>query len=283
MRQLKISHNITFRDSLSFEKYLKDVSKEHLLTEVEEGELAKRIQEGDDAALDKLVKCNLRFVISVAKQYQNQGVLLVDLVNEGNIGLLKAARRFDASKGFKFISYAVWWIRQTIQQCIYEHSRTIRIPINKIGSYQKITKFVIHYEQENNVMPSNDIICESLHISQEELDDYILSNNSVLSLDNTFNDEESKSFMEITKDNNTENVDEVLIKEQNKLDILQYISRLKEKEAEIIKMYYGLEDKTAMKLEDIGEAIDLTKERVRQIKEEGLRKLRKIMIAEMEK
>jgi RNA polymerase primary sigma factor len=281
MRQLKISHNITFRDSISFEKYLKDVSKETLLTEEQEGELAKLIQAGDEEALAKLVKCNLRFVISVAKQYQNQGVLLVDLVNEGNIGLLKAARRFDASKGFKFISYAVWWIRQTIQQCIYEHSRTIRIPINKIGTYQKITKFVIHYEQENNVMPSNDIICDSLHISQEELDDYILSNNSVLSLDNTFNDDENKSFIEITKDNTTDNIDVVMIKEQNKLDILHYVSSLKDKEAEIVKMYYGLDDKTAMKLEDIGEAVGLTKERVRQIKEDAIRKLRKIMIAQM--
>lgn len=276
MRQLKITNNYTLRDSLSFDKYLKDVNKEPLLEDDEEKEIAKRVREGDNEALEKLVKSNLRFVISVAKQYQNQGVPLVDLVNEGNIGLLKAGRRFDETKGFKFISYAVWWIRQSIQQCIYEYSRTIRLPINKIGLYQKITKFVLSYEQEHNVLPSNEEICEALDITHEEFQEYLLANNSVMSLDSPVYEDEGKSFVEMTKDKGASDTDAAIIQQQDKLEIYSFLTKLKEKEAKIVKMYYGLDDHTAMTLEDIGEDMGLTRERVRQIKEDAIRKMREL-------
>jgi RNA polymerase primary sigma factor len=278
MRQLKIINNFTPRDSLSFDKYLREVNKLPLLLDEEERAIAVRIREGDNEALEQLVKANLRFVISVAKQYQNQGVPLIDLVNEGNIGLLKAGRRFDETKGFKFISYAVWWIRQAIQQCIYDNARTIRLPINKIGLYQKITKFVLAYEQEHNLLPTDDEICESLGITQEEYQEYQIANNAVFSLDTPVFENEEKSFVEITGDRGAIDADAALIQQQDKLEIYHYVTQLKEKEAKIIVMYYGLEDHAAMTLEDIGESLGITRERVRQIKEEALNKMRQMAI-----
>ncbi|MBK7958995.1 MAG: RNA polymerase sigma factor RpoD/SigA [Bacteroidetes bacterium] len=277
MRQLKLSYNYTFRDSISFEKYIKDINRAPLLNPEEERELAKKIQAGDEAALEKMVKCNLRFVVSVAKQYQNQGILLSDLINEGNIGLLKAARRFDESKGFKFISYAVWWIRQSIQNCIYEYSRTIRLPVNRISLYQKISKFVLQYEQENNVIPSEDIICKALDISEEDFEEYSISNSNVLSLDIPLYDDSNKTVSTSIKDSNIAELDASMIQEQEKLGMMQLVNKLSEREALILKMHYGLEDQTPMSLEDIGDSIDLTRERVRQIKEEALKKLRQLV------
>lgn len=277
MRQLKLSYNYTFRDSISFEKYIKDINRAPLLNPEEERILAKKIQAGDEAALEKMVKCNLRFVVSVAKQYQNQGILLSDLINEGNIGLLKAARRFDESKGFKFISYAVWWIRQSIQNCIYEYSRTIRLPVNRISLYQKISKFVLQYEQEHNVIPSEDIICKALDISEEDFEEYSISNSNVLSLDIPLYDDSNKTVSTSIKDSNVEELDANMIQEQEKLGMMQLVNKLSDREALILKMHYGLEDQTPMSLEDIGDSIDLTRERVRQIKEEALKKLRQLV------
>ncbi len=277
MRQLKIQHQITNRESISLEKYLNDISKLGLLTADEEVELAIRIKQGDQSALEKLTKSNLRFVVSVAKQYQNHGLTLSDLINEGNMGLIKAAKKFDETKGFKFISYAVWWIRQSIMQAIVEQSRMVRLPLNKIDSYQKINKVLIKFLQENQREPSASEISEMTGLSDKDVREILKINSRHVSVDAPIKSDESESpMLDLLKDNNSSNPDEPLISESLKDDVEKALSFLKKREADILKSYFGLvENERPLSLEEIGIKFDLTRERVRQIKERAIRRLRK--------
>jgi RNA polymerase primary sigma factor len=276
MRQLKITNKITSRESMALDKYLTDIGKISLLSAEEEAELARRIRDGDKEALDKLTRANLRFVVSVAKQYQNQGLSLPDLINEGNVGLMKAAKRFDETKGFKFISYAVWWIRQSILQAIVEYSRIVRMPLNKVGSYHKMnaafTSFVQKFERE----PTNEELAELLDISAKDVANMKKGNARHVSVDAPVSSEEgSATMLDFITSGDDSLPDNQLMEESLKEEVQQGLSILSPREVEVLSSYYGLNGYKALTLEEIGELYGLTRERVRQIKERAIRRLRK--------
>lgn len=278
MRQLKITNRITSRESLSLDKYLNDIGKIDILTPEEEADLSRRIKAGDQEALDRLTKSNLRFVVSVAKQYQNQGLSLSDLINEGNVGLMKAARRFDETKGFKFISYAVWWIRQSILQAIVEYSRIVRLPLNKVGLYNKVNEAYTSFVQEFEREPSSEELSELLNLTVKEVEDIMQSGHRHLSFDAPIsNDEDSGATMlDIMAFDVEEGRPDLKLLEESLKDELRYgMSILSPREFEVLASYYGLNGNKALTLEEIGELFSLTRERVRQIKERALRRLRK--------
>lgn len=276
MRQLKITKQVTNRETISLDKYLQDISKVGLVTAEEEAELAKLIREGDKAALEKLTKANLRFVVSVAKQYQNQGLNLSDLINEGNIGLIKAAERFDETRGFKFISYAVWWIRQSIMQAIAEQARIVRLPLNKIGSITKINRTFSKLEQLHEREPSVDEVAEMLQITSAEVKDSLTISGRHISVDAPLSaDEESNTMLDVlTEKDGILNPDRKLMAESLRNEIERSLSTLSYREAEVLRLYFGINCKSPLTLEEIGEEFELTRERVRQIKEKALRKLK---------
>jgi RNA polymerase primary sigma factor len=275
MRQLKITKSITNRESQSLEKYLQEIGKVDLLTPEEEVELAKRIKQGDQAALEKLTKANLRFVVSVAKQYQNQGLSLSDLINEGNLGLIKAAQRFDETRGFKFISYAVWWIRQSILQALAEQSRIVRLPLNKVGSLNKINKAFSELEQEYEREPSSDELAEMLDIPTEEVETTLGVAARHVSMDAPFVEGEDNSLLDVLENASTPDTDQELDYNQSlRREIERSLSTLTERQCDVIKLYFGIGVEHPMSLEDIGEKFGLTRERVRQIKDKAINKLR---------
>ena len=276
MRQLKIVKQVTNRETISLDKYLQDISKESLITAEEEAELAKLIREGDEAALDKLTKANLRFVVSVAKQYQNQGLNLSDLINEGNIGLIKAAQRFDETRGFKFISYAVWWIRQSVMQAISEQSRIVRLPLNKIGNITKINRTFAQLEQIHEREPSVYEVAEVLDITSKEVKDLLKIAGRHISVDAPLtSDSESNTMLDLMSEKDSIlNPDKDLMTESLRYEIERSFSTLSSREAEVLRFYFGINCKAAFTLEEIGEKFALTRERVRQIKEKSLRKLK---------
>lgn len=275
MRQLKITKSITNRESQSLEKYLQEIGKVDLLTPEEEVDLAKRIKKGDEEALEKLTKANLRFVVSVAKQYQNQGLSLSDLINEGNLGLIKAAQRFDETRGFKFISYAVWWIRQSILQALAEQSRIVRLPLNKVGSLNKINRAFSELEQEFEREPSADELADQLEISSDEVETTLGVAARHVSMDAPFVEGEDNSLLDVLEDNKTPETDEELNYTQSlRQEIERSLGSLTERQCDVIKLYYGIGVKHPMSLEDIGDKFGLTRERVRQIKDKAINKLR---------
>ncbi|MCB9082382.1 MAG: sigma-70 family RNA polymerase sigma factor [Lewinellaceae bacterium] len=275
MRQLKITKSITNRESQSLEKYLQEIGKVDLLTPEEEVELAKRIKQGDQAALEKLTKANLRFVVSVAKQYQNQGLSLSDLINEGNLGLIKAAQRFDETRGFKFISYAVWWIRQSILQALAEQSRIVRLPLNKVGSLNKINKAFSELEQEFEREPSPEELAELLEIPTEEVETTLGVAARHVSMDAPFVEGEDNSLLDVLENSSTPGTDQELdYNESLRREIERSLSTLTDRQCDVIKLYFGIGVEHPMSLEDIGEKFGLTRERVRQIKDKAINKLR---------
>ncbi len=275
MRQLKITKSITNRESQSLEKYLQEIGKVDLLTPEEEVELAKRIKQGDQAALEKLTKANLRFVVSVAKQYQNQGLSLSDLINEGNLGLIKAAQRFDETRGFKFISYAVWWIRQSILQALAEQSRIVRLPLNKVGSLNKINKAFSELEQEYEREPSSDELATTLDIPTEEVETTLGVAARHVSMDAPFVEGEDNSLLDVLENSSTPDTDQELDYNQSlRREIERSLSTLTDRQCDVIKLYFGIGVEHPMSLEDIGEKFGLTRERVRQIKDKAINKLR---------
>jgi len=273
MRQLKIIKSITNRESASLEKYLQEIGREELLTVDEEVDLAQRIRKGDRKALEKLTKANLRFVVSVAKQYQNQGLTLPDLINEGNVGLIKAAQKFDETRGFKFISYAVWWIRQSILQAIAEQSRIVRLPLNQVGSVNKINKALNKFEQENERRPSVEEIAASTDLPEEKVDDALKANTRHVSVDAPFSDDDGGSMLDVMADTNAPAVDNELLVESLREELRKVLGTLKEREKNVIMDFYGI-DTSEKTLEEIGTKYGLTRERVRQIREKAIRKLR---------
>jgi len=274
MRQLKISKQITNRESQSLDKYLQEIGKVDLLTPDEEVDLAKRIREGDQLALEKLTKANLRFVVSVAKQYQNQGLSLGDLINEGNLGLIKAAQRFDETRGFKFISYAVWWIRQSILQALAEQSRIVRLPLNRVGSLNKISKTFSALEQKFEREPSPDELAEVLEVSTSEVVDTMKISGRHVSMDAPFVQGEENSLLDVLENDSDEKPDTGLMKDSLRKEVQRALSTLTQREADVITLYFGLNGEHSMTLEEIGEKFNLTRERVRQIKEKAIRRLR---------
>ncbi len=275
MRQLKITKSITNRESQSLEKYLQEIGKVDLLTPEEEVDLAKRIKQGDQEALEKLTKANLRFVVSVAKQYQNQGLSLSDLINEGNLGLIKAAQRFDETRGFKFISYAVWWIRQSILQALAEQSRIVRLPLNKVGSLNKINKAFSALEQEYEREPSADELAEVLEIATEEVETTLGVAARHVSVDAPFVEGEDNSLLDVLENGNTPKTDNQLdYRESLRREIERSLSTLTDRQRDVVKLYFGINVEHSMSLEDIGEQFGLTRERVRQIKDKAINKLR---------
>ncbi len=275
MRQLKITKSITNRESQSLEKYLQEIGKVDLLTPEEEVELAKRIKQGDQIALEKLTKANLRFVVSVAKQYQNQGLSLSDLINEGNLGLIKAAQRFDETRGFKFISYAVWWIRQSILQALAEQSRIVRLPLNKVGSLNKINKAFSELEQEYEREPSPEELAEMLEIPTEEVETTLGVAARHVSMDAPFVEGEDNSLLDVLENAGTPGTDQELeYNESLRREIERSLSTLTDRQCDVIKLYFGIGVEHPMSLEDIGEKFGLTRERVRQIKDKAINKLR---------
>ncbi|HJB44308.1 MAG TPA: RNA polymerase sigma factor RpoD/SigA [Candidatus Coprenecus merdipullorum] len=273
MRQLKITKSITNRESASLDKYLQEIGREELIGVDEEVELAQRIRKGDQAALEKLTKANLRFVVSVAKQYQNQGLSLPDLINEGNLGLIKAAEKFDETRGFKFISYAVWWIRQSILQALAEQSRIVRLPLNQVGSLNKINKALSKFEQDNERMPSPDELAEILDIPRDKIADTLRVSGRHVSVDAPFVDGEDNSLLDVLVNNDSPNADKGLVNESLNKEIERALSTLTERERDIVKDFFGIGTQE-MTLEEIGEKFGLTRERVRQIKEKAIRRLR---------
>lgn len=273
MRQLKITKSITNRESASLDKYLQEIGKEELITVEEEVELAQRIKKGDQAALEKLTRANLRFVVSVAKQYQNQGLSLPDLINEGNLGLIKAAEKFDETRGFKFISYAVWWIRQSILQALAEQSRIVRLPLNQVGSLNKINKAFSKFEQEHERKPSPEELAKELDLPADKVADTLRVSGRHVSVDAPFVDGEDNSLLDVLVNNDSPNADRTLIDESLAREIDRALATLTEREADIIRMFFGIGCQE-MTLEEIGERFALTRERVRQIKEKAIRRLR---------
>ena len=273
MRQLKITKSITNRESASLDKYLQEIGKEELITVEEEVELAQRIKKGDQEALEKLTKANLRFVVSVAKQYQNQGLSLPDLINEGNLGLIKAAEKFDETRGFKFISYAVWWIRQSILQALAEQSRIVRLPLNQVGSLNKINKAFARFEQEHERTPSPEEVATELELPNEKVTDTLRVSGRHVSVDAPFADGEDNSLLDVLVNPDSPNADRGLINESLSTEVDRALETLTERERDIIKYFFGI-GTSEMTLEEIGEKFDLTRERVRQIKEKAIRRLR---------
>ena len=274
MRQLKITKQVTNRETASLDKYLQEIGKVDLISADEEVILAQKIKQGDEIALEKLTKANLRFVVSVAKQYQNQGLSLPDLINEGNLGLIKAAKRFDETRGFKFISYAVWWIRQSILQALAEQSRIVRLPLNKIGSINKINKTYASLEQKYEREPSADEIANVLEISPNDVRESQRNSGRHISMDAPLVDGEDSNLYDVIMSGESPNPDDSLINDSLRTEIERSLMTLTEREADVIRLYFGLGSKHAMTLEEIGEKFDLTRERVRQIKEKGIRRLK---------
>ena len=273
MRQLKITKSITNRESASLDKYLQEIGKEELISVEEEVELAQRIRKGDQEALERLTKANLRFVVSVAKQYQNQGLSLPDLINEGNLGLIKAAEKFDETRGFKFISYAVWWIRQSILQALAEQSRIVRLPLNQVGSLNKINKAFARFEQEHERTPSAEELANELELPKEKVTDTLRGAGRHISVDAPFADGEDNSLLDVLVNADSPNADRGLINESLATEVERALEILTERERDIIRYFFGI-GCSEMTLEEIGEKFDLTRERVRQIKEKAIRKLR---------
>ena len=273
MRQLKITQSITNRESQSLDKYLHEIGKVDLITAEEEVILAQKIREGDQAALERLTKTNLRFVVSVAKQYQNQGLTLGDLINEGNLGLIKAAKRFDETKGFKFISYAVWWIRQSILQAIAEQSRIVRLPLNQVGSLSKISKAFSKLEQEYEREPSPEELADILETTVDKISDTLSNSGRHVSMDAPFVQGEENTLLDVLE-NHEPNTDAILINESLSEEIKRSLSTLTEREREIVVLFFGLGSNQPLSLEEIGEKFNLTRERVRQIKDKALQRLR---------
>ena len=273
MRQLKITKSITNRESASLDKYLQEIGKEDLITVEEEVELAQRIRKGDQKALEKLTRANLRFVVSVAKQYQNQGLSLPDLINEGNLGLIKAAEKFDETRGFKFISYAVWWIRQSILQALAEQSRIVRLPLNQVGSLNKINKAFSRFEQENERRPSPEELADSLDLPAEKVADTLRVSGRHISVDAPFVEGEDNSLLDVLVNDDSPIADRTLINESLSTEVERALSTLTERERDIIKLFFGINTQE-MTLEEIGKKFGLTRERVRQIKEKAIRRLR---------
>ena len=274
MRQLKITKSITNRESAALDKYLQEIGREDLLSTEEEIELAQRIKKGDRKALDKLTKANLRFVVSVAKQYQNQGLSLPDLINEGNLGLIKAAKKFDETRGFKFISYAVWWIRQSILQAIAEQSRIVRLPLNQVGSVNKINQLQNKFEQEFERRPNSSEIAERIDIPEDKVIDAMKANGKHVSVDAPFSDGDDNSLIDVLPDSDIPMADNELVMESLRKEIADALHTLNERERNVIECFYGI-NQPEMTLEEIGDRYGLTRERVRQIREKALRKLRK--------
>ncbi len=274
MRQLKITKQVTNRETASLDKYLQEIGKVELITADEEVELAQRIRQGDMAALEKLTKANLRFVVSVSKQYQNQGLSLPDLINEGNLGLIKAARRFDETRGFKFISYAVWWIRQSILQALAEQSRIVRLPLNKIGSINKINKTYAKLEQEFEREPNAEEIAEVLDLTEAEVKESLKNAGRHVSMDAPLVQDEDNNMYDVLKSDEVVTPETELLNESLRKEIDRAISTLTQREADVVRLYFGLNGGHPMTLEEIGEKFDLTRERVRQIKEKAIRRLK---------
>ncbi len=274
MRQLKITKSITNRETASLDKYLQDIGKEGLITAEEEVLLAQKIKQGDQVALEKLTKANLRFVVSVAKQYQNQGLSLPDLINEGNLGLIKAAQRFDETRGFKFISYAVWWIRQSILQALAEQSRIVRLPLNQVGSLNKIKKEASRLEQKYERPPSNEEIAYALDIPEHKIEEALKISTYTVSVDAPIAPDEDTKFLDVFINNDSPVTDSWLIKESLAREIQRSLATLTEKERDVINLYYGIGMTHGLTLEEIGAKFDLTRERVRQIKEKAIRRLK---------
>ena len=276
MRQLKITNKITARESLSLDKYLNDIGKIPMLNAEEEAEMARRIRAGDNEALDNLTRSNLRFVVSVAKQYQNQGLSLSDLINEGNVGLMKAGRRFDETKGFKFISYAVWWIRQSILQAIVEYSRIVRLPLNKVGSYNKVNEAFLYFVQEFEREPTHEELAEILEMKPKEVSNMLKGSGRHLSFDAPIGGEDGDSTMlDVVAGEQIEQPDNNLMEQSLKEEVQQGLNILSPREVEVLSSYYGLNGYKSLTLEEIGDLYGLTRERVRQIKERAIRRLRK--------
>ena len=271
---MKIFKQFTYRENQSLDKYLQEIGKVDLLTAEEEIELAIKIKEGDKKALEKLTKANLRFVVSVAKQYQNQGLSLGDLINEGNLGLIKAGKRFDETRGFKFISYAVWWIRQSILQALAEQSRIVRLPLNRVGALSKIGRAYSNLEQEFEREPSADELADELEMDVKEVTDTLKISSKHVSVDAPFASGEENRLLDVMKNDEQPSPDNMLLSESLKTEIARALSSLPEREAEVLRLYYGIETEHAMTLEEIGEKFNLTRERVRQIKEKAIRRLR---------
>lgn len=273
MRRLKITKSITNRESASLEKYLQEIGHENLISTEEEVELAQRIKKGDRKALEKLTKANLRFVVSVAKQYQNQGLSLPDLINEGNVGLIKAAEKFDETRGFKFISYAVWWIRQSILQAIAEQSRIVRLPLNQVGSVNKIKRMMGKFEQEHERQPNIEEIAEEVDLPKEKIEDAMKAPGRHVSVDAPLVDGEENNLLDVIANNDSPMADRQLVNESLKEEITQALRTLTEREALVVKAFFGIGEKE-LSLEEIGDKYGLTRERVRQIKEKAIRRLR---------
>ncbi len=274
MRQLKITKQVTNRETASLDKYLQEIGKVDLITADEEVELAQRIKAGDQGALEELTKANLRFVVSVAKQYQNQGLTLPDLINEGNLGLIKAAQRFDETRGFKFISYAVWWIRQSILQALAEQSRIVRLPLNKIGSINKINKTFAFLEQAHERMPSPEEIAKELDMTVADVKQSLKNSGRHVSMDAPLIAGEDSNLYDVLRSGESPNPDRELLHESLRTEIERALETLTPREADVIRLYFGLAGQHSMTLEEIGETFDLTRERVRQIKEKAIRRLK---------
>ncbi len=273
MRQLKINKSITNRENASLDKYLQDIGKEEMISVEEEVELARRIHNGDRKALERLTKANLRFVVSVAKQYQNQGLSLPDLINEGNVGLIKAAEKFDETRGFKFISYAVWWIRQSILQAIAEHSRMVRLPLNQIGSVNRINKELSKFEQEYERRPSSKEISERVNMPEDKIDDMLMANVRHISADAPLADGDSTNLIDTMQGNDPETTDRLLVLESLRKEIDNVLQCLNKREREVIEAFFGINGQE-MTLDEIGNKMGLSRERVRQIKEKAIKRLR---------
>lgn len=273
MRQLKIIPNITNREGESIERYLQEIGREQMISLDEEAELAHRIKQGDEEALEKLTKANLRFVVSVAKQYQGQGLSLVDLINEGNVGLITATKKFDETRGFKFISYAVWWIRQSILQALAENSRIVRLPQNQVGNVSKVNRFYHQFIQKNERLPSVDEVAEALDMEPEKVNAVLISSGKHVSMDAPLVEDEDSCLLDLFSNREDSDTDAQLVTESLATEIDRAISQLPDREAKIIKMFFGIQS-PELSLEEIGEKMKLSRERVRQIKEKGLAILR---------